>query len=375
MLKNDILNYLVSNAGEIVTGGKIAEYLNVSRTAVWKNINSLIEEGYEIEKYQNSGYKLTSLSDKLLLESINKNLRTSVIGKEILILDSIDSTNNYMKQQDTTKLDEGFAVTANEQTSGRGRFNRPFYSQKGEGIYLSFLLKPQTDIKNVPFITICAAVSVVKAIKNVTNIDVSIKWVNDIFYNKKKLCGILTEGVISAELGTLDYVVVGIGLNTGNIPKEVDEIATSISNIIENTSDKVLCNTNPLENTSVENDLDEFTRNINNLKSNSNSDESNSKIVDLKSTKILEEGFRNILIAEIMNQFEIHYIQFLNGDVEDIVDFYSNKLFIINKFVTVKSGDSLLRGKVVGIDKNCHLLIEEDDKKIISISSGEVILN
>ena len=147
-------------------------------------------------------------------------------------LSEIDSTNRYLKELAATGAPEGTVVIANKQSAGRGRLGRSFFSPEEKGIYMSILLRPEIELERAVLITSMAAVAVARAVERVSTIPAQIKWVNDIFINRKKVCGILTEAGINTEKGSLDYAVLGIGVNVGSMefPAELKEIATSVSN-------------------------------------------------------------------------------------------------------------------------------------------------
>ncbi len=148
------------------------------------------------------------------------------------ILSEIDSTNRYLKALAASGAPEGAVVIANKQSAGRGRLGRSFFSPEEKGIYMSILLRPEIALERAVLITSMAAVAVARAVETVSNLPAQIKWVNDIFLNRKKVCGILTEAGISAETGSLEYAVLGIGVNVGTMefPEELRDIATSVSN-------------------------------------------------------------------------------------------------------------------------------------------------
>jgi BirA family biotin operon repressor/biotin-[acetyl-CoA-carboxylase] ligase len=227
MLKEQVLSYLENQKGELLTGGELSRRLDVSRTAVWKAVGALREDGNIIESVPKRGYRLTRQSDGISTEAISKNLSTKAFGRSIELLKTVPSTNQYLKSADTDALPHGHVVIADEQTVGRGRQSKPFLSPAGQGLYLSVLLKPDVAPQEAPFLTLCAAVAVSDAIDAVFGIITRVKWVNDIFCGGKKLCGILTQAQSCAEQNTMDYVVVGIGVNTGKISGELRDIATS----------------------------------------------------------------------------------------------------------------------------------------------------
>ena len=164
--------------------------------------------------------------EKLSHESIKEKLKTKTLGSEIIIIESVDSTNSFLKRQ-SGALCDGCVALAEGQTSGRGRFGKTFFSPSGDGVYMSVLIKPRR-INNFNLLTMFCAVAVCRALKNACSIDASVKWVNDIIINGKKICGILAESAFSGEASS---VCLGIGINTGEIPSEVFDIATSVSQI------------------------------------------------------------------------------------------------------------------------------------------------
>lgn len=149
-----------------------------------------------------------------------------------IYFEELDSTNRYVKELAAGGEPEGTVVIANRQSAGRGRLGRSFFSPEDTGIYMSILLCPEISLERSVLITSMAAVAVARAIENVSGVTAQIKWVNDIFLNKKKVCGILTEAGLDAEKGTFAYAVLGIGVNVGRMefPEELKKIATSVSN-------------------------------------------------------------------------------------------------------------------------------------------------
>lgn len=147
-------------------------------------------------------------------------------------LTETDSTNRYLKELAVAGAPEGTVIIAEKQNAGRGRLGRSFFSPEEKGIYMSILLRPEIDLERSVRITSMAAVAVARAIEQVCGLSAQIKWVNDIFLNNRKVCGILTEAGINAIEGILDYAVLGIGINVGvmDFPEELQEIATSVSN-------------------------------------------------------------------------------------------------------------------------------------------------
>lgn len=231
-VKNDILHILESNKGRNISGQELADMLNVSRTAVWKAINSLKDEGYPIEAASNKGYSLSASSDLLSSEGIRLHLNKEFKNIPITVYKTIESTNSEAKLLAVQNAEHGTTIIAEEQTKGRGRFGRDFFSPSDSGIYMSIILKPKLSIENSVLITTAAAVAVCEAIEKFTNEVPQIKWVNDIFIGDRKICGILTEAVTNFESGMMDSVIVGIGINVKtknkDFPLELQNTAGSI---------------------------------------------------------------------------------------------------------------------------------------------------
>ncbi|MDD4046920.1 MAG: biotin--[acetyl-CoA-carboxylase] ligase [Sedimentibacter sp.] len=231
-VKKNILHILESNKGKTVSGQELADMLEVSRTAVWKAINSLKVEGYSIESTPNKGYSLAESSDVLSAEGIRLYLNEEFKSIPITVHKTIGSTNTEAKILAVQNAQHGTTIISEEQTKGRGRFGRDFFSPSDSGIYMSIILKPELNIENSVLITSAAAVVVCNAIEKFTSVSPKIKWVNDIFIDNKKICGILTEAVTNFESGMLDCVVVGIGINVKtkneDFPMELQNKAGSI---------------------------------------------------------------------------------------------------------------------------------------------------
>ncbi len=211
-VKSKLLGILEQQKGETLSGEKLAEELHCTRAAIWKAVKSLREEGYTIEAGQNKGYMLVKDSHRLSMEAIQPFLVSPEVY--LKVYQEIDSTNRAAKEAAVTGLaGHGGCVVAGKQTAGRGRRGRSFYSPEEAGLYLSVILKPRGSLKESLLLTAEAAVAVYKAVLRTTGISLGIKWVNDLYYNEKKVCGILTEAVTDFESGDIDFAVVGIGLN------------------------------------------------------------------------------------------------------------------------------------------------------------------
>ena len=227
MLKYKLLEYLKSSDG-FVSGEELGERLGVSRSAVWKEIRSLRNDGYNIEAVTNRGYVLRDIGDVLNSSEINTIKEGCVIGKDVVCYNDVDSTNSVCKIEALNGAEEGMVIVAETQSGGRGRLGRTWNSQRGEGVYMTVLLRPDIDPSKLSSITLSAGLAVCEALNKDFGLKTQIKWPNDIILNGKKICGILTE--MSGQLQKVDFVVVGIGINVNviNFPDEIKDKATSI---------------------------------------------------------------------------------------------------------------------------------------------------
>ena len=227
-MKTEILTCLKETDG-YVSGQELCDRLGVSRTAVWKVIGQLREEGYEIEAVRSRGYRLCGAGDVLSEAEIASVLETKSLGRNLRFIDEIDSTNNEIRRMAENGAPDGTLAIAEIQTAGKGRRGRAWTSPRGSGIWMSFLLRPDFAPEYASMLTLVAAMAVEKGIREQTGLDCQIKWPNDIVLNGRKICGILTE--MSTEEDSIRYVVVGIGINvnTKDFPEEISKTATSLA--------------------------------------------------------------------------------------------------------------------------------------------------
>lgn len=257
-MQKKILDILL-NADDFISGQEISEKLGVSRQAVWKSINALKEKGYEIQSVTNRGYRIVSSPNYLNESSLKSLLHNKIIGKNLIVLDSVNSTNDYLKKLGNEGCENGTVVAAREQTRGKGRLGRTWQSKKDDGIAFSVLLRPNVAPSEVSAITPLAGLAVCKAIREYTKLDCVIKWPNDIIIGRKKLVGILTE--MSAEFDAVEYVITGIGINVDHtsFPEEIAFKATSLLLETGRHIDKnefLACVLEHLENEFVKNNLE-----------------------------------------------------------------------------------------------------------------------
>ncbi|GAB6169739.1 biotin--[acetyl-CoA-carboxylase] ligase [Clostridium carnis] len=226
-MKEKILN-LLKNHNDYLSGQTISDNLGITRASVWKYINILKKEGYKIEGISNKGYKLLPIKDLLNPIEIKSNLNTTYIGKNIKYFSKINSTNTFAKSI-AYEEPNGTLIISEVQTDGKGRLDRDWSSPKG-GIWASLLLKPNLEPIQAPKITQIAAAALTLTLKNY-NLDIKIKWPNDLLLNNKKFCGILTE--MSCDMDRINYIILGFGININiskeEIPDNLINKATSLS--------------------------------------------------------------------------------------------------------------------------------------------------
>lgn len=251
-VKDSVLKILKENSGSFFSGEEISESLGVSRAAVWKSINSLRSEGYVIEAVKNRGYMMPSEKGFITSDSLRSALSAPYRDNELYVYDCIDSTNMEARRLLLSEKApvHGAVVASNQQTSGRGRLGRSFFSPQN-GLYVSIIVHPDFDINKSTLATVAAAVATADAIESVCGQTPVIKWVNDVLCDNKKVCGILTEATTDFESGQIENLIIGIGVNTStdSFPEELSEIVGAVqgdysksalvARIIENTLENI----------------------------------------------------------------------------------------------------------------------------------------
>ncbi len=317
-IKQKARELLEQNLGVYVSGEEIASALGCSRGAVWKAVKQLQNEGYPIKAVTNKGYCLDEKTDKLSKNTIEKLLGENEAGLDIRVFDKIDSTNNYLKDLASKGEQEGVIAISEQQTGGKGRLGRKFFSPAGSGLYISFLLRPKLSAAEASRITTMAAVAVALAIEESFGINTDIKWVNDVYINGKKICGILTEAVFDLESGGLDYAVCGIGINVyepnGGFPDELKNIAGAV--LGEKSGDA-----------------------------------------------------RNRLSASLIS----HFFRLYNSeDPAAYYEDYTSRLIWKGKQINVIKPKETLTATMLGVDKDCRLHVRYADGSEEFIASGEI---
>ena len=320
-MTSEILKYLKEK--EYISGELLAQKLGISRVAVWKQIQKIKKMGYRIASEKNLGYCLISRPDILLPQEIQNNLPTSYIGKNIYYFPELESTNIMAKEKallGAKKINEGTVIIAEEQSAGKGRLGRKWFSPRG-GIWLSIILFPQLLPSYIPRITLMTAVVLVKAIEICTQIKAQIKWPNDILVNEKKICGILTE--MNAELDLINWVVVGVGINVNidyqNFPRDIQEKTTSLKEIEK------------------------------------------------------KEISRVRLVQVFFKEFEKYYEILKNKEFSFILREWKIYSHTLGKKINVDMGDQIISGEAVDINEIGALILKKESGKLIEIISGTVI--
>lgn len=317
-MKAEILRMLREQR-EYVSGQQLCEALGVSRTAVWKVINQLKEEGYQIEAVRNKGYHITGYPDRLSPDEVQSLTETKWAGAKVIYYEETDSTNIRAKTLAEEGAEHGTLVIAGRQNAGKGRRGRGWISPKGENIYMSILLRPEFEPSKAPMLTLVMAYSVAQALREKEEINAKIKWPNDVVLHKKKICGILTE--MSAEIDYINHVVIGVGINTNmeQMEAEIAEKATSLK---------------------------------------------------------IEEGrtvMRAGLIAQVMKYFEENYEKFVkDGNLSGIKDAYNDMLVNQDRDVRVLEPGNEYDAHAIGINETGELLVKKRDGSIEKVFAGEV---
>ncbi|MDD3654803.1 MAG: biotin--[acetyl-CoA-carboxylase] ligase [Desulfotomaculaceae bacterium] len=231
-MKEAVLRLLKEHQPEYVSGEELCKVLDVTRTAVWKHIQTLREDGYDIDARPRVGYLLVGIPDRLYAEEICNGLTTEFIARQVFYFSSLSSTNDLAKKlsSNVVGVSNGSIVVAEEQTGGRGRLGRKWFSLKYKAICFSLILYPPVNPSEASQVTMVTAVALAIAIRKETGVRVGIKWPNDLLVGGKKLCGILTE--LGAEIDKINYLIVGAGINInqepGEFPEDVRDTATSL---------------------------------------------------------------------------------------------------------------------------------------------------
>lgn len=335
--KDKLLELLTLKKGEFLSGEELAKQLLVSRNAVWKAVNTLKNEGYHILSQKNKGYSLSVNNDTLSKKGIKEYLQSELSFIELSLYSKVTSTNTVLQEKVIDLGEnafEGMTVISSSQLKGRGRRGKDFYSPNNTGIYMSLLLRPENfGAKSSLLLSTTAAVSICEAIEELdSTLNPQIKWVNDIFIDNKKVCGILTEAQLGLESGTIDYAILGIGINLympyDGFPNNLKDIAGPI-----------------------------FKNNI-------------------------ADG-KNKLIASFLNYFMNYYFKIkkemtkkssksTTSVFKELIKKYKERCFVIGKEVLVISQEKEKSAFVIDIDDEYRLVVRFDDNTVTNLSFGEI---
>lgn len=322
--KSDILT-LLRNSKDYVSGQQLCDQFGVSRTAVWKVINQLKEEGYEIESVPRKGYRLVETPKDILSKSeIASRLHTKWAGRKLYYFESTGSTNTDAKRLAEEGEPHGTTIVANMQTAGKGRRGRTWQSPAGANTYFTILLKPDFSPDKASMLTLVMALSVAEAVEEITGLKADIKWPNDIVVHKKKVVGMLTEMSTTPEMDEIQYVVIGVGTNVNydspeDFPEELRPTATSLR---------------------------------------------------------MEAGHlinRAALTERMLARFEVNYEKFEETlDLSGLMDSYEKHLINIGAQVRVLDPAGEYTGISRGINAVGELLVEKENGETINVYAGEV---
>jgi BirA family biotin operon repressor/biotin-[acetyl-CoA-carboxylase] ligase len=330
-MKEKILDYL-NKKHDYLSGDQISKHLGISRQGLWKHIQELKDSGYEIVAVPHLGYRLESVPDRLFAFEVARNLNTKVIGtstklsadgehsrtigKKIHYFDYLSSTMDLAMQLGMKGAANGTLVLAESQVKGRGRLGRSWFSPKYKGIYLSLILRPKILPAACPILTLMSAVSICEAVKEVLDLDLQIKWPNDVLIHHKKVAGILTE--MNAEVDKVNFVVIGIGLNVNNDKRSLVDQATSLKQ------------------------------------------------------EQGQEISRLVLLRELLRRMENNYFLLEDKGSQEIINKWRSFTLTLGTRVKVSCQNKHIEGQATDIDQDGSLLIRKDSGLIQRISSGDV---
>ncbi|MGE6629556.1 biotin--[acetyl-CoA-carboxylase] ligase [Bacillus sp. NPDC077027] len=293
---------------DFVSSQQICDELGCSRTAVWKHIEDLRKEGYELEAVRRKGYRLISKPDKISEDEILFGLETATFGRHIFFQEEVESTQKIAHELVSQGTSHGTLVVSDKQTKGKGRMQRDWYSPHGTGIWMSLIVKPHISVQKTPQMTLLASVAITEAIEQLTGLTPSIKWPNDILINGKKVVGILTE--LRAEADQVHAVIIGPGINVNqekaDFPPHLQDIATSLQ---------------------------------------------------IESKKKVD---RAALIQQIMLMFENRYADYMQHGFRPIKLLWESYTMTLGKTITARTINGHYTGKALGINDEGVLLLETE---------------
>jgi len=316
--RNKLIEILSQHKDEYVSGQDLSDMLNVSRSAIWKHMNELKKDGYVVEGVAKKGYRIISLPKSVSENTIAWGLQTDWLAKNIVHRETIESTQTLAHQLALDGAKHGTIVVADEQTMSRGRVNRKWYSPKGEGIWLSMILRPNIPPYLAPQLTLLTATVLANVFEEHCQIEPQIKWPNDLLLDGKKVSGILTE--MQAEQDNVLYVIVGIGINVNqkSIEDEIAHRATSL------------------------------------------------RLETEKEWELVP------IIQHILTSFEQKYDDYLHYGFDQVKQTWENYGFKINERLRIETSNKSWEAIFRGIGEDGSLLAENDDGTIEKIYSAEI---
>ena len=319
--KERVLDHLMRSRGESISGEELAGELGVSRNAIWKAVRQLREEGHDISATTNRGYTLASSGDSLTAAGIAAQLTGPAACVRLDVRPEVTSTNTVLQAIAEAGEPEGYVLAAEQQTAGRGRLGRSFYSPPKTGVYVSLLLRPRFSAEESLFLTTAAAVAVAEAVEKASGKKAGIKWVNDVFIGEHKICGILTEASLDFETRMPKYAILGFGVNItqpkGGFPEEIRQVAASVF------------------------DADPPT------------------------------GARDALVADILNRF---FALYTHLERREFMPEYRRRSILIGKEIEFLENGRQNSGTALEIDGQARLVIRDAGGNVRALSSGEVTI-
>ena len=318
-MRQKILTELWLKKGEIVSGNELAQRLNMSRVAIWKHIENLKKDGYDIMGIKGKGYKLRNHLNIVIPDIITDHLDNRLLGREIKFYNRVDSTNEVIKRGIMEKgFQEGTVVIALTQNKGKGRLRRSWESPQG-GLWFSFILKPNLPLEKVALLSLVFAVAIAKGIESYTDKEINLKWPNDILIENRKMAGILLE--LSGELDGTENVIAGCGINVNNqsaaFPPELQNSIISLSEACAEPIDS------------------------------------------------------SELLMKILPSIEKYYHKYISSGFEDILREFKSHCNHLGEKIQVNLGNKIITGINTAIDMNGNLIIDTGEEEI-KLSTGDV---
>lgn len=318
--KKTLLDMFMERPGQFLSGEEISRSLSISRTAVWKQINKLRSEGYEFEALPRLGYRMTEQPEPLDAARLTDAVGAGVFGQRIEVLRTTVSTQEDARMLAEQGAPEGTVVLAEEQSAGRGRMGKSFFSPYGKGIWMSIVLRPKQPVHLAQQLTLLTGVAIHRAILKTTGIDAGIKWPNDLLIADRKVCGILLES--ATEDDRVRYCIAGIGISVNlreeDFPDELKPVAVSLK----------MAGGKPVS--------------------------------------------RNELIMSILHEMESLYELYNEEGFQPIATLWEASSVTMNRRVNVDSAGRFFSGTAAGLHPSGALLIRRDDGEMVPVFSGDI---